>query len=156
MPPLSIQLLGADQPLSAGKEVVLTCVVRGSRPPPVLTWLLDDRVLNEMSAQPVSLCTANKMSPIFVGFSYPLNVNLRLHTYNHTNDNRETLTWLYYGSMTGQISVWTTSFINWGWRVQPNLTRSQSNPIVNVVANQPETDRGWFFIWRLDSISIVV
>ena len=47
--------------------------------------------------------------------------------------------------MTAQISVWTTSYINWGWRVQPNLTRSQSNPIVNAVANQPETDRGWIF-----------
>lgn len=54
MPPLSVQLLGADQPLSAGKEVTLTCLVLGSRPPPVLTWQLDDRVLSEMSAQPVS------------------------------------------------------------------------------------------------------
>ncbi|XP_046451494.1 nephrin-like isoform X1 [Daphnia pulex] len=52
MPPLSVQLLGADQPLSAGKEVTLTCLVLGSRPPPVLTWQLDDRVLSEMSAQP--------------------------------------------------------------------------------------------------------
>ena len=53
VPPLSAQMLGADQPLSAGKEVALTCLVRGSRPPPVLTWMLDDRILNEMSAQPV-------------------------------------------------------------------------------------------------------
>lgn len=51
MPPLSVHLLGADQPLSAGKEVVLTCLVLGSRPPPVLTWQLDDRILSETLAQ---------------------------------------------------------------------------------------------------------
>lgn len=54
VPPLSVHLLGADQPLSAGKEVVLTCLVLGSRPPPVLTWQLDDRILSETLAQAVS------------------------------------------------------------------------------------------------------
>lgn len=53
VPPVSVQLVGADQALSAGKEVVLSCLVRGSRPPPLVTWMLDDRTLSEMIALPV-------------------------------------------------------------------------------------------------------
>ena len=54
VPPLEVQLLGADEPLSAGKEVTVTCLVRGSRPPPVLIWFLGDSLIKEMAAIVVS------------------------------------------------------------------------------------------------------
>ena len=54
MPVVSVHLHGADQPLSAGKEVALSCVVRGSRPAPLVTWFLDERVLSESTALAVS------------------------------------------------------------------------------------------------------
>lgn len=71
MPPVSVQLVGADQPLSAGKEVALSCIVRGSRPPPVLTWMLDDRMLSEMPALPVSCWI-----PFFCSFRDELSRNV--------------------------------------------------------------------------------
>ncbi|ROT85661.1 putative hemicentin-1-like [Penaeus vannamei] len=36
--PLSVQLLGPEEPLSADKDYDLVCDVRGSRPPPTITW----------------------------------------------------------------------------------------------------------------------
>ncbi|XP_042888534.1 nephrin-like [Penaeus japonicus] len=36
--PLSVQLLGPEDPLSADKDYDLVCDVRGSRPPPTITW----------------------------------------------------------------------------------------------------------------------
>jgi len=54
VPPLDVQLVGIDQPLSAGKEAVATCLVRGSRPPPVLIWFLGDDLIKEMTAVVVS------------------------------------------------------------------------------------------------------
>ena len=47
---VSVQLVGADHPLSAGKEVTLTCIVQGSRPPPIVTWFIADRTLAETHA----------------------------------------------------------------------------------------------------------
>ncbi|XP_058982793.1 neural cell adhesion molecule 2 isoform X2 [Musca domestica] len=40
-PPLDIRLLGAYQPLSAGRRYDLLCQSAGSRPPAVITWWLD-------------------------------------------------------------------------------------------------------------------
>lgn len=54
MPVLSVHLSGAEQPFSAGKEAALTCTVRGSRPAPLVTWFLDERVLSESTAVAVS------------------------------------------------------------------------------------------------------
>lgn len=50
VPVVSTQLIGADHPLSAGKEVTLSCIVQGSRPPPLVTWFLGDQTLAELQA----------------------------------------------------------------------------------------------------------
>ncbi|KAK8394371.1 hypothetical protein O3P69_006517 [Scylla paramamosain] len=36
--PLSVRLLAPDEPLSYGREYEVVCDVRGSRPPPTITW----------------------------------------------------------------------------------------------------------------------
>lgn len=42
VPPLSIRLLGARQPLSAGRRYDLLCQSAGGRPPAVITWWQND------------------------------------------------------------------------------------------------------------------
>lgn len=45
--PLNIRLLGAHQPLSAGKRYDLLCQSAGSRPPAVITWWRDGQRLEK-------------------------------------------------------------------------------------------------------------
>lgn len=45
--PLNIRLLGAHQPLSAGKRYDLLCQSAGSRPPAVITWFRDGQRLEK-------------------------------------------------------------------------------------------------------------
>lgn len=44
--PLNIRLLGAHQPLSAGRRYDLLCQSAGSRPPAVITWFRDGERLD--------------------------------------------------------------------------------------------------------------
>ncbi|XP_071540010.1 protein turtle-like isoform X2 [Panulirus ornatus] len=45
LPPMSINLMGVDGPISAGVGVTMVCVVVGARPPPTVSWWLDGRPL---------------------------------------------------------------------------------------------------------------
>lgn len=47
VPPLNIRLLGAHQPLSAGRRYDLLCQSAGSRPPAVITWWRDGQRLEK-------------------------------------------------------------------------------------------------------------
>ena len=40
--PLTVNIEGANQPLSAGKKYELVCSTSGSRPPAVVTWLKEN------------------------------------------------------------------------------------------------------------------
>lgn len=53
--PLNIRLLGAHQPLSAGRRYDLLCQSAGSRPPAVITWWRDGQRL-EKTTETVSVC----------------------------------------------------------------------------------------------------
>lgn len=52
--PLNVRLLGAHQPLSAGRRYDLLCQSAGSRPPAVITWWRDG-VRVESTTETVSL-----------------------------------------------------------------------------------------------------
>ncbi|PSN53374.1 hypothetical protein C0J52_03821 [Blattella germanica] len=43
--PLDVRILGASQPLSAGRRYDLLCQSSGSRPPASITWTLDGQRL---------------------------------------------------------------------------------------------------------------
>lgn len=43
--PLTVNIEGANQPLSAGKRYDLVCTTSGSRPSALVTWLRDDQEL---------------------------------------------------------------------------------------------------------------
>ena len=43
--PLDVRILGASQPLSAGRRYDLLCQSSGSRPPASITWKLDGQRL---------------------------------------------------------------------------------------------------------------
>ncbi|XP_037780317.1 nephrin-like [Penaeus monodon] len=45
LPPMSINLMGVENPISAGVGVTAVCLVVGARPPPTVTWWLDGRLL---------------------------------------------------------------------------------------------------------------
>nr|XP_053638917.1 uncharacterized protein LOC128693318 [Cherax quadricarinatus] len=45
LPPMSIDLIGVDGPISAGVGVTLVCIVVGARPSPTVSWWLDGRPL---------------------------------------------------------------------------------------------------------------
>lgn len=45
--PLNVRLLGAHQPLSAGRRYDLLCQSAGSRPPAVITWWRDGQRLEK-------------------------------------------------------------------------------------------------------------
>ncbi|XP_069192808.1 uncharacterized protein [Procambarus clarkii] len=45
LPPMSIDLIDLDGPISAGVGVTITCIVVGARPPPNVSWWLDGRPL---------------------------------------------------------------------------------------------------------------
>ncbi|XP_042222543.1 nephrin-like isoform X2 [Homarus americanus] len=45
LPPMSINLMGVDGPISAGVGVTVVCMVVGARPPPEVSWWLDGRPL---------------------------------------------------------------------------------------------------------------
>lgn len=47
VPPLNVRLLGAHQPLSAGRRYDLLCQSAGSRPPAVITWWRDGQRLEK-------------------------------------------------------------------------------------------------------------
>lgn len=52
--PLNVRLLGAHQPLSAGRRYDLLCQSAGSRPPAVITWWRDG-VRVESTTETVSI-----------------------------------------------------------------------------------------------------
>lgn len=60
---MNIRLLGAHQPLSAGRRYDLLCQSAGSRPPAVITWWRDGQRL-EKTTETVSLFYAH-FDPIF-------------------------------------------------------------------------------------------
>nr|XP_053634411.1 nephrin-like [Cherax quadricarinatus] len=45
LPPMSIDLVGVDGPISSGVGVTMVCIVVGARPPPNVSWWLDGRPL---------------------------------------------------------------------------------------------------------------
>ena len=50
-----MKMMGFEQPVSAGKEVALGCLVRGARPPPRLAWYLEDRLVAETQTSAVRI-----------------------------------------------------------------------------------------------------
>nr|XP_053632762.1 nephrin-like [Cherax quadricarinatus] len=54
-PPLWVRILGDRAPLSAGRPYDLQCQVVGARPPAVVTWRLQNTVLNSHTDKPSSL-----------------------------------------------------------------------------------------------------
>lgn len=76
--PLNVRLLGAHQPLSAGRRYDLLCQSAGSRPPAVITWWRDGQRL-EKTTETVRLCLINKCV-VFVIMFYKMSF-LRLRTY---------------------------------------------------------------------------
>lgn len=58
--PLNIRLLGAHQPLSAGKRYDLLCQSAGSRPHAAITWWRDGQRL-EKTTETVNFCLVRKI-----------------------------------------------------------------------------------------------
>ena len=56
LPPTEVVILGAEEPLSAGKPHSLECRARGARPPPRLTWYLGQ---TEVTASQTGLTTSS-------------------------------------------------------------------------------------------------
>lgn len=60
--PLNIRLLGAHQPLSAGRRYDLLCQSAGSRPPAVITWWRDGQRLEKTTETVSTTATATLIS----------------------------------------------------------------------------------------------
>ncbi|XP_061389228.1 hemicentin-1, partial [Musca vetustissima] len=121
-PPLDIRLLGAYQPLSAGRRYDLLCQSAGSRPPAVITWWLDG-IRMEKTTETTSSDGNQTTSTLSISFNKnDAGKLLTCKAYNHATSSEP-----LEDGWKLEIQYAPESYVQLGTSLNPNTIREGSD-----------------------------